>query len=231
MMTKTRYLALIVGASSICGCGGDDLPDGDSLGDGNNVLTVSASVEASALFDNARDRNDFATTFEVQLSRSGVDVDDAIVTIESDAGVIDLVRDGGGEYQGAQGGYHEIYRLDVDAGVDFVHGVRIDGPDIHTFRSPIPGATVPGNQDLIVEWDRGERAESVQIETRAMDQLSIDDGGEFAVPASGLDWDNEEIRDERIRLERTNRLSPAGAAGESSLGVTVRNQIEILVAP
>lgn len=209
---------------------GSELPDGSSAGDGNSVLEVSGDVEATNQIPNATSANDFNTSFEVRVQRNGIDVADAVVNILTDAGAVELRLNNDGEYVGAQPGYTEVYRLDIDAGPDFVHGVRVDGPDIHSFITPTLGATVDGNADLLIEWSRDETAEIVTIEAREMDELSISDTGSFTAPLDALEWDGESF-DERIRLERANRVSPIGAAGDSSFVVSVRNEIEFLAVP
>lgn len=220
-------IALLTAPVFACGSG---LPDGSSAGEGNQVLEVSGTVEADNQIANASSANDFNTSFEIRVQRDGIDVGDAIVTVESDAGVVELSLNGDGEYVGGQPGYSEIYRLDIVAGDDFVRGVRVDGPDIHTFITPTAGATVDANADLLVEWRRDETAEAVRIETREMDELSIEDTGSFTAPVAALQWEGDEF-DERVRLERSNRVSPIGAAGDSSFTVRVRNEIEFLAVP
>ena len=207
-------------------CGSDD-----SLGEGNGRLQVSGTVEASNQFDNASSSNDFTTSFEVTVRRDGVRVDDAVVIIDSDGGPVELTLDGDGDYTGTQVGYAEVYRLDVDAGEDFVHDVQVDGPDIHTFDTPTSGAQVDAALDLIVEWSRDDAAEIIRIEAREMDELSIEDTGSYTLPIDALNWSDTETNDERIRLVRANRVSPEGAAGDSSFTVEVRNEVEFLAVP
>lgn len=210
-----------------CGSG---LPSGNSLGDGSQTLEVSGSVSAENRIANASDPNDFSTQFRVRVRRDGAVVQDAVVVVESDAGQVELtLRDG--EYVGSQSGYFEIYRLDVDAADDFVHGVRVDGPDIHTIETPDVGGTVDATADLVVEWSRHETAEEAWLDLRGMDELTIEDSGSYTVPVSALEWSLQETNQERVRLERANRISPVGTAGSSSFTVSVRNELEFLAVP
>jgi hypothetical protein len=64
-----------------------------------------------------------------------------------------------------------------------------------------------------------------------MDRLAIVDSGTYTVPYAQLKHDSKEIKEERIRLWRSNQLLPAGSVGDSLFVVEVRNEIEILVSP
>ncbi|RMH41229.1 MAG: hypothetical protein D6689_11600 [Deltaproteobacteria bacterium] len=231
-MTANALVLFVCAGHAVVGCGGSaGGGSGDDLGSGTQTLVVTAAIEADNQIPNATDVNDFTTSFDVRVRRAGQDVADATVTVTSAAGAVTLAYSGDGRYRGAQVGYHEVYRLDVVAGDDDVTGARVDGPDIHVITAPQPGALVPRSADLVVEWARDETAEVAEIETKEMDKVAIDDTGTFTVPAAILNQDDSEIKDDEVRIWRTNRLSPAGGAGGSSLSVTVRNEIDVLVAP
>ena len=129
-----------------------------------------------------------------------------------------------------QTGYHEVYQLDVTSGDDTVEGVRLDGPALHHFTAPLAGATVDATMPLLVQWSRGEAADTATFDTEKMDSLAIADSGSFEVPVGGLKTNQGEVEQERLRLDRDSRISPAGALPGSQLRVEVRNELDILVA-
>jgi hypothetical protein len=226
----SRLLALgCVMAMAACG----SAESGDDFGTGTNTLSVDARVEVDNVVMNAVDANDFSTSFEVTVRRDGVPVVDAVVVMGSDGGDVELTLSSqtDGEYRGGQVAYHRGYSLDVDAGDDFIHGVRLVGPDIHAFASPGMGETVQGGEDLLVTWDRKVEAEVASIDADEMDRIDIADTGEFLIPADGLEHDQGEVNENRIRLWRSSHLVPDGGVPGSSFSIDIRNEIEILVAP
>lgn len=226
------YALVLLLMTTAMGCGSGGVPGGDSLGDGTQTLRVVGTVDAENLVTNATSENDFRTEFEVHVSRQDVDVTDAVVVLESDAGEVELTWNAQEErYEGSQVGYYRRYLLDVSAGDDWVYDVRVEGPDIHTIEAPLAGATVPGNVDLVVDWSRDDEAEVAEIETREMDWIGTVDAGTFTVPFGMLKSEEDKTEEERVRVRRRNQLSPTGGAGGSSFAVQVENEIEFLVAP
>jgi hypothetical protein len=215
-----------------CGSGGDlDPGAGDSAGTGSSTLLVDADVEARPLVPNASEANDFTTTFRVNVSRGGSPVTTGTVTVESAAGMVALTYSGeAGRWTGAQVGYEEVYRLTVTADADFLKDVRVDGPALHWFTAPAPGATVDTRAPVMVTWSRGEAAEVTRLDTDQLDELAIEDTGSYAVPAGGFKSKRDEVEQERIRLDRSRRITPAGALVGSELRVLVRNEISVVVA-
>lgn len=222
-------LAVTVGA-----CGSAGIPAGDDPGTGSSTLEIDAEVEVTNVVPNARDAADFVTAFEVEVRRNGAIVSDAVVVIETTDGAVELVFQSSqddGRYRGTLAGYGGRFVLDVDAGDDYVHGVRVQGPDAHWFESPTMGASVPGTEPLVVAWSRDGAADAARIETKELDDLAIEDTGDYTLPVGTLDHDDGEVRDDRVRVWRQNRVVPDGAAGSSRFTVEVRNEVEFLVMP
>ncbi|MBK9030710.1 MAG: hypothetical protein IPL61_05120 [Myxococcales bacterium] len=223
--------ALFLGAPLVA-CGGGALSPGvgDDPGTGSVTLLVDAEVNARPILTNARDGQDFTTEFHVQIEKAGTTVTTGSVIVRSSEGEVALVYGGdSNRWNGAQVGYWEVYELDVTSGSDFVEGVRVDGPALHSFTAPQAGATVDALVPLQVDWKRGEAADAASIETEQIDSLSIADTGSFMLPAGSLKSTSSQVEQERIRVERSQRVTPTGAVGGSQMRVEIRNEIEILV--
>lgn len=222
----------LVSSVAACGGGGDlDPGAGNDAGEGSTTLLVDADVEARPLVPNASKAVDFTTSFRVRLERAGTPVTTGTVTIESAAGAVSLeYRNDDNRWVGAQTGYQEVYRLSATAGDDFLDGVRVDGPALHWFTAPAPGATVDTRAPVMVTWSRGEAAETARLDTDQLDELVIGDTGSYAIPTGGFKSKRDEVEQERIRLDRSRRLTPAGALVGSEMRVLVRNEISVVVA-
>ena len=222
-MRRFAYSSFL--ALTLAACGGD-ATDG---GTGSDTLYIDADVVAEPQISNAREAGDFTTELRVRCSLNGNDLNAGTVVLHSDGGDVELAWDGS-DWRGAQSGYWGAYTLDVDFGDDYVHGVTVDGPGIHTFTSPASGATVDATAALEVSWDRGDAADSASIDTEEMDRVAIADTGSFLLPVGGLKSSSDQVEDERIELRRASRVAPNGAIGGSELRVSVENRIDVLVA-
>jgi len=219
---------------SLAACGGDGLDPGSEPGTGTATLSVNGDVVATPLVPNASQPTDFTTSFEIDVSKAGASVTGATVTVTSDAGQVVLTQsDGplGRRWRGAQNGYYEIYQLTIEAGTDNVRGVQVDGPALHYFTAPLPGATVDATMPLVVSWKRGEPATVISIDTRELDQIAISDTGTYTIPVGGLKSKSTETEQEQLTVDRAERITPAGAAVGSDFRVLVRNRIDLVVAP
>lgn len=186
---------------------------------------------ATPVVPNAKDPGDFLTSFRVRLERGGIPVTTGLVSLESSQGVVMLTYSGeGNRWVGSQNGYSEVYRLAAKADADYVDGVRVDGPSVHTFTAPLPGATVDTQLPVTVTWTKSGTAETARIDTDKLDELVIPDSGSYAIPAGGFKSKSGEVEQERIRLDRSQRVTPLGAVAGSELRVTVRNEISVVVA-
>ncbi len=231
---KFTFLAstLVLGLAA---CGGSDLDPGagSDPGTGTATLTVNGSATANPRLTNARNAGEFDTEFSVRLQLNGQNVTTGTVTMTSASGTVVLAYtpDNNGRWRGIAAGYDEVYILDVDSGPDNVHGVRVDGPDIHTFTEPLAGATVNATLPLMVKWDSGQQADSAAIDAENIDRLSIPDSGSYPLPALALKSERDKPKENQIRLTRTNRVTPRGAAGGSELSVSVENELTVVAQP
>jgi hypothetical protein len=220
-------------AFTVVACGGDlDPGSGNDPGSGTRTLYVDGDIEATPLITNASRAADFQTRFDVAVRKNSIAVTTGTVTVSSNGGTVALTFDAGEDrWRGTQAGYHEVYELNVVSGDDSVDGVRVDGPALHYFTAPLPGAGVDATLPLTVRWQRDEAASVASFETDQIGELEIADTGSYSVPVGGLKSDRDQATDERLRLDRSARVTPAGAIADSSLRVEIRNQIDILVAP
>lgn len=227
-------LVSTLGLFAACGGGGSDLDPGagDSGGTGTNTLLVNGSVSADPRLTNARAAAEFDTEFSLRITLNGVGVTTGNVTITGNSGKFPLTYVGdNGKWEGVGLGYDEVYILDVISGEHEVTGVRVDGPDFHTFKEPLPGATVDSTLPLKVTWDSGESADSTAIRADKIDWVSIPDEQTYMLSAGSLDAANDQATPNDLRLVRTNRVIPAGAVGGSEFSVSVENRIEIVAQP
>lgn len=202
---------------------------GNDPGSGTSTLTVDGSARARPRVSNAQEPGQFDTEFSVRVSLNGQEVTTGTVTMTSATGAIALVYAGGDRrWSGVASSYEEVYRLDVESGADMVKGVRVDGPDIHVFTKPTAGASVDSTMPLDVAWDAGETADEATIRTDVIDTLAIPDTGDYALAAGGLKAERDKVKQNTIRLTRTNRVTPAGAAGGSQLTVSVDNAVDVV---
>lgn len=236
LFASTLASTLVLGFAA---CGGSDLDPGagDSAGAGTSTLTVSGTVTAVPRLTNATKSEDYDTALTVRVVLNGVEVTTGTVQITSASGTVDLVYNPAGNGQGERRwrgtavGYDEVYILDVESGPDNVTGVRVDGPDIHTFKAPTLGLTVDSTLALDVTWDRGDTADQAVINTENLDKVPISDTGSYSIAAGGLKADKQQARENRISITRTNRIAPAGAAGGSELAVSVSNNVTVVAMP
>lgn len=215
-----------------CSTEGDlDPGAGNSPGTGSTTLLVDADVVARPVVPNATKPQDFTTEFRIRLERGGVNVTTGLVSVESSQGVVDLTYSGEpNRWTGIQNGYSEVYRLAVKADADFVDDVRVDGPSVHYFTAPVAGATVDTRAPVMVTWSRSGTAETARLDTDQLDELVIPDSGEYSIPTGGFKSKRDGVEQERIRLDRSQRVTPTGALAGSEMRVTVRNEISVVVA-
>jgi len=220
--------------SYACGGSETDPGSGNDPGDGTSTLFVDGSARAEPRLTNARSWGDFDTHFSVRVrTLDGANVTEGTVAITSATGKVPLTfqPDQEGRWVGTAAGYDEVYILDVDRGTDHVHGVRVDGPDIHYFTDPQPGATVDSSQPLMVRWSSDDAAPSAWIRAERIDDLSIPDSGSYMLSAGALKAEKDKPVENELRLSRADRVTPAGAAGGSVLEVSVRNEMSVVAMP
>jgi hypothetical protein len=227
MVLTTAMVALV-----LSGCGGVDLEPGagDDPGSGTRTLIVEGAAVASPSRFNARDGRNFATEFSLQLSRDDGPVVSGTVTVTSATGKVSLTYDQD-RWVGGAASYDEVYVLDIASGADRIDSVRLDGPDVHVFTQPPAGATVPSTLPLTIEWARGTEADAAAVRTDSTEWIEITDAGTYALPPRALRGERNRAVDHTLRLARTNRLVPAGAAAGSTWSVTIENRLNLHTEP
>jgi hypothetical protein len=227
-MMKSILACLLLVLPACAGDGGDD------AGTGSSTLRIDADFEASPEIWNASAAGDFTTELRVTVTKDGVPVTTGEVIVGSAGGDVALIyttTDSGGRWRGVQAGYHASYELHVTSGDDYVHGVRVVGPDVHVFTAPIPDQAIDATVPLTVTWSRDAQADDARIETRELDATSIPDTGSYLLAAGTLRSKPDEAEQEELRVRRASRVAPAGAVAGSSVRVAVENRLELVIAP
>ncbi|MBW2457953.1 MAG: hypothetical protein JRI68_25835 [Deltaproteobacteria bacterium] len=241
-MTSIRYVgatATLALALALVGCGTDFTSEelgttatGDEPGTGTGTLRVSGHVDATESVDNGATAHQFQVELSVEVWRSTEPVDDAAVAITPAGGPPILLSSAGAGtalYLGFGSGYHESYEIDVTAGADHLTDGQVEGPDIHVFSQPTPGAVVEPDKNLEVRWDRTIAADDATIETNELDETLIADEGSYVLDGAYLEGHNDALEDDRATLRRTNYVDLEGGAQGSVFRVSLRNRVEFQI--
>lgn len=226
-------VSLVVSAA-LGACGGDlDPGAGDDPGEGTATLLVDGQAVASPRLPNASARGDFETSFSVRVILNGQAVSTGTVTVTSSSGTVPLAfrGDNGGRWEGTAAGYDEVYVLDVESGADTAHGIRVDGPDLHHFTAPAPGAAVDATGPIDVVWSCDDEAETASLRAGEIDEIAVPDSGRYQLPPGSLKSERDKPHENTIRIRRENRVTPAGAVGGSEWSVRIDNSIQVLANP
>ena len=228
---KTIFASLLV----LSACSSDPLDPGAGShpGGGTRTLYVDGHATAEPSFANAKLETDFTTEFSVRIRLADQDVRTGSVIVMSRFGESALAwtDSDGGHWVGTMASYDEVYRLDVVSGEDEVVGVTVDGPDIHQFTAPLPGATLDSTADNPVTWSRDSSAQITTFEADEIDRINITDTGDYMMGAGVLRAERDRTRENRLEIRRTNHIVPGGAIDGSDFAVTVAQRIEVLAAP
>jgi hypothetical protein len=109
--------------------------------------------------------------------------------------------------------------------------VIVDGPDIHTFTAPLAGATLDSTMPNDMKWSRSIKADVATFRVGDLDRLTIDDSGDFTIPAGSLKAEKDQARPNQLLLTRENHVAPKGAVGGSTFSVSVDNELDVVAAP
>jgi hypothetical protein len=229
MRTGLASTLVLCGAAA-CGGGNLDPGAGNDAGSGTGTLAIDGSAHASPQQVNARLRTDFDTALGVRVSRNNQTVTSGTVTITSSSGKTALTYHND-RWSGTAPGYDQVYILDVVSGADRVEGVRVDGPDIHVFSQPTEGATVDPTIPLPLVWSRENAADTATLHADNIDAITIPDSGTYSLAPGSLRTDKSQPRPNTLRLTRTNRVVPRGAAAGSTWAVTIDNAIDVVAEP
>ncbi len=226
---KGYKLATWVGAAAIilAACGDDPVEPAITSNDGGTgtqTMSVTADIDAENV------PGGFVTDFDVSLrDDQGNSISGATVTIVNGTlGTINLLEDGAGsgDYTATRNTFAPgDYRLDVTKDADEVRGVIVGGIDQHSIVSPAAGDTLPANQAFMVTWSRTAQAAGADVETRDFVAEGVIDSGSYEVP---LDFVQPRT-DERVRIERFNRVDIAGGLFGSRLKLSISNTVEPIV--
>lgn len=234
--TRTFVLGLLT-TGALAACGGTDSAfepgAGNDTGAGTGTLRIEGSISADSNRPNAELAADFTTEFRIRIQLNGVNVTTGEVTVTSASGTYPLTYDtqNNNDWVGSAPGYDEVYGLDVVSGADEVTGVRVDGPDIHTFAAPLMGATVDSAVALDLAWDRRQAADTASLDVPELDTIAITDTGTYALSAGALKASRDQAETNELRLRRANRVIPTGAVTGSEVSVSVRNEIDVVAQP
>jgi len=100
------------------------------------------------------------------------------------------------------------------------------GPSVHTITSPAANATIPADQPITVTWSRTSPAQEAKVETRNYESLAESDDMASSVPSSG----NPASVDQRVRVKRINKTTPAAGLPGSQFEAVVRTTVEPITA-
>lgn len=231
-----KSLSFVAAILSMAACGGSDLEPGagDDPGTGTSTLAVDATVVASARVINAQTAGEYDTEMNVRITKNGLDVTTGTVTMTSATGTVTLLYDTTemrNRWRAIAAGYDEVYVLDIESGEDNLRDVRVDGPDLHKFTAPTLGTEVDSTMPLPVAWSRSDQADSAAIRADETDDISIPDAGSYMLPAGSLKAKKDQPEQNEVRIRRTNRITPAGAAGGSTMEITINNRLTVVAAP
>jgi hypothetical protein len=199
-MMTTRTLALAT-AVLLGACGSDG---GTDPGSGTHTLFVDGRVSSDG----------GGAEIRITVRRAGVDVPDAVVTVESNDQEITLAYDAGdGEYRGFMPLWGSYYAIDVRAGDDHLDG-SITAPEPAILVTPDPtiaidARTAPGGV-VRLEWD-GDSADSVRVKSADFEYRGADEG-RVDMPATFLKEDQQDLE-----ISRDNTVILAGGTAGSSL--------------
>ena len=232
---KLLIASLSIASIPLIACSSDPLApgSGDQAGAGSKTLVIEGSASAEPKVSNAKLPTDFGTDFSVRITLNGTPITSgAMVTIESQSNKFTLTfnpnQGNGGRWEASEPSYDESYRLDIVDGNDKVTGVIVDGPDIHQITAPVSGASLDSSMPIDVKWDRSDTADICTLDVGHIDRLTIPDNGKYTLPANSLDAEKDKTKENTISIRRSNHVTPAGATGDSSFTVSVRNDLDVL---
>lgn len=217
----------------LAACSSDPLEPGtgNAVGSGTNTLSVDGSASASPNGPNAVRATDFHTEFSVRINLNGASITAGTVTVQSQFATTPLTYDGNGRWVGTAANYDEVYQLDVVSGADEVRGVIVDGPSIHVITAPTAGAALDSTIVNKITWDRDDGADIASIDTENIDRLTIPDTGSYMMSAGALKADQDQTKENRIEIRRTNHIAPGGAVPGSDFAVSIENRVDVLAQP
>jgi hypothetical protein len=223
-----RAFITVLSVAVLSAACGDDAtgpaPERNDPGTGTRNMRVTADIEGKDV------PGGFVTEFSVQLrDAQGNPISGATVTVKNpNLGTVNLLEDGlgTGDYRATRNQFAAgDYRLDVVKDTMEVRGVVVGGMAVHSITSPSADDTVPANAPLVVTWTRPSEAAGADVETRDFAAEGIPDTGSYTISAAN----NPPRDDQRIRIQRFNRVEIAGGLFGSRLTLKIRNTVEPVV--
>lgn len=210
-------IALVVALALVTvACGGGSR-SGSDPGEGTQTLIVQASASIES--------GDAGWSLEVRVERAGgIDVLDAVVEIESDAGDMVLVSSGDGRYAGSLPVDASWFGLSVEAGEDGL-SASIDAPAMPVLEHPaLVGLDPHAEADGLIEvsWS-GSSAQHVRVKLADFQYEGVDEGS-IDVPASAFDDDQMDLE-----LDRRNSVTLLGGVGGSTFEASAEHRVQITV--
>jgi hypothetical protein len=212
--------ALLLGALA-AGCG-QGVADINEIGDGNEVLFVTAS----ASFDD----NDNETNVQVDVFRDGNRLDDTNSQVQIGIGEDGALQDlqfQGNAFRIDLPGYTRELHLVVLSGGDNVEAV-LEGPDATFIEEPVAGQVIniSEGEDLRVEWDSedNDNATEVRVSTQGFNTTLIGDPGDFTIPFVNVNFDAD-----TVFVERTNIALLDGGAPGSTFSISTEVEVNFVV--
>jgi hypothetical protein len=233
MRTYFASTVLVLGVLDIAACAGSKLDPGagNDPGTGTGTLTLTGTARATSQTVNAKLDTDFNTDFSVRVSLNNQTVTTGTVTITSASGKVPLTYRADTFWTGTAATYDEVYILDVVSGPDKAEGIRVDGPDIHTFSAPTEGASLDSTMPNLIKWNRRDTADSAELRAESINTITIPDSGSYSLAAGSLKADQAVARQNTLRLSRSNNVVPKGTTGDSSWKVTIENELDVVANP
>ncbi len=224
-MKKSIFLSIVL-LLNIVSCGTESGGVINNEGTGSRTLKVEASISAKERFSGAKNTEDFATDIVIKVWDINQNpLTDASVTVI--AGDKDLVipHDKNGIYRATSlAGYIREYTINIIHGSEYVEGVTVTGPEIHTIKIGEPAdtpTTVKASGPVSVLWSPYGYATSAEIETRNFKE-TVADTGTYNIPGEEF----EVGVDDYIIVTREKSLNPAGAVAGSIVTVKIRNRLD-----
>jgi len=216
----------IVLLNIVISCGGESSGVVNDPGSGTGTLKVEAIISGRERFSGAKSSGEFTTDITVKIWDAHLQtVQDAYVTITTSGRDMVIPHDKNGVYKATSiVGYDRVYTINIQRGDDYIDGVTITGPEIHTIKIGNPGntpTTVKASGVVTVLWTPYGYAIDAEIETKNFNKV-VSDSGSYDIPEGNFEPGVEDF----IRITREKYLNPAGAIAGSIVTVKIRNALD-----
>jgi hypothetical protein len=200
-------------------------------GDGSGTLQVQADITYTV--------HNNQMHAEIEVTKGGVPVTDATVTLDPDEGAEATIpfNDGPGNnddrYRANITSYKRRLQLRIDRGDDWVE-VQLEGPGTHSIAEPEAGGIIDAGDldgDIEVKWktEDGVKCDEVKVEVRGNNEEvqyenTPDDTGSHDVEGTAFDSGAN-----TIQVTRRNSIRPKGAEGSSYFKIHYQVENSVVV--